>query len=267
MGTNIWNGIKNISEIFWGNGESAGYIVPFLLSIILLFLWLKNKEAKDMLGRYSILMLLLIYNPIFFILSALWLSGSTITWKAYVAAGSLNYLRVFYALPVTFLIAFVFVEAADRLKKKWKKAVLITSCVVIFLLTSKNVYCNGNYAKADNWHKVPEDTVAVCEIMRRNIEPDEEIKVLVTNDLIIYIRQYAAEVTMPYGRASMTEERAVAFSEGTITKEEWDKWMEDMNCNFIVCNWHSDLLDLLQDSGYAIVGETAGHVVLKAQKE
>lgn len=257
---NYWLDIINISAMFWGEG---GYLIPFLLSIVLILFWLKNKDAKNMFGLYSILLLVLIYNPLFFIVSGLWLSGSIVTYKNYITEGSVNYVRAFYALPVTFSIAFVFVETVCQLKKVWKKILMVSVCITIFAVKGQNVYSSGNYVKADNWYKVPEETITVCEIIKQTAESDEKIKALVTNDLIVYIRQYEAGITMPYGREMMIQEVPIAFSNGTITRDILDVWLDEIKCNYIVCNWYLDMVGMLLDTGYTIVGETEEHVVLK----
>lgn len=260
--------LSYITKMFW---RQSGFLVLFLMALIYILFGVKEKKNKPLLVGYSGLILAVIYNPIIYFVAAIWLSGGIYAIKQYMESGMSNGVRLFYTLPVTFVIAYTMVEMASKIKNMWKKGLLIFFIGLIIMGSGKNVYSdgeytNGGYVKAENVYKLPQEVLDISDIITESTAEDEECKVWVSNDLIEYIRQYNSDICMPYGRGDINTEIAREFSAGTIQESVLITFLDEEQCNYVVSNMYPEIATVLEQKGYEMIGKTEQHMVFKIKQ-
>lgn len=260
--------LSYITKMFW---RQSGFLVLFFMALIYIVFGVKEKKNKTLLAGYSGLILAVIYNPIIYFVAAIWLSGGIYAIKQYMENGMSNGVRLFYTLPITFVIAYAMVELVNRIKNIWKKRILILFICLIIMGSGKNVYSNGEYTnggyvKAENIYKLPQEVLDISDVITESTAENEECKVLISNDLIVYIRQYNSDICMPYGRGDVNTEIAREFSAGTIQESDLITFLDEEQCNYVVVNMYPEIAAVLEQNGYEMIGETERHMVFKIKQ-
>lgn len=153
-----------------------------LLSIVsYIYLLITNKKLRVRFLLPVGLILFLVINPVLYLL----VYSKTVYW------------RLFWMAPDAIIIA----AAASSLLKKCrfellKLAVLVVMTLVI-VLKGSNVFIRGNFTKVENWTKLPQQTLDVCDAI---LELDDTPKAIFPQVLYSEVRQYAPEIEMMYGR-------------------------------------------------------------------
>lgn len=249
-----------VSDWFWGNNWN--FLIFCLCLVISLFVF-KEKHFRRFVGWYTVVLLFVVYNPIIYIVSSIWLSGSIYHVEEFLQNGITTYVRIFYALPISFILAYTIITMLSKSKKLRSKVIILVVSGCLLLGLGSNVYQSGNFEKRDNWYMIPEEVIKVCDIIEDKTNMNEDKRVLVSNDLIVYMRQYDASIKMPYGRSAMYTDYALAFSNGEGISDSLKKILNEEDCNYVVCNQYSNLLDEFEIEGFELVAQTDEHYILK----
>lgn len=172
----FWQAIS----MYWGNWR-----ILVLFAVIVLILLFRKKTGEYRKGLLMLLavLLVLVYNP-----------PAKYFW-AKVMQGHL-YWRMFWILPAVPIMAFVMTELI-RKKAAWKNLLLGILVVAAIIVCGKNVYTNGNFTKAENKFKLPQEAVMIADYM---LTEDGETKALVPEEIFCHIRQYSSKIALLYGR-------------------------------------------------------------------
>ena len=182
----MWSEILEMFRAYSGNG-----LAMLLYAIATIYLWITEKETrKRMVFIYiSVPVLVLFFLPPFaaFVFRAL---------------DQEVYYRILWLLPMSVVIAYAFTKFLLHLPGlKWKAVGCVLAAALI-IVTGDYVYDNPYFSRAHNRFHVPQTVVDVCDAI---IIPGREVRAAVPSEMLPYVRQYTANVCMPYGRDVVVE--------------------------------------------------------------
>lgn len=162
-------------------------LVLTLLAWIYLLVKEKDKRIRLILVYAPILILLLFFFPL--------------SRKLFVAAGldGETYYRVIWTIPM----GIITIYGACQLFAKHRRIGLIVSSALIILCGSY-VYQSTYISKAENLYHIPNTVMKICDC----ITPENEnlrVTAVMPPELIHFVRQYDANINMPYGREMLVE--------------------------------------------------------------
>lgn len=165
---------------YWGNWR---ILALFVLAAALLLGIKKYGLYRKALLMLLLVLLVLVYNPF-----------AKLFWSKVMQEHL--YWRMFWILPAVPLLAFVMTGVLDQ-KAAWKKGIFAVLVAAAIVLCGKNVYTGGNFTKAENKFKLPQESVMVADYM---LTEDGETKAIVPEELFCHIRQYSSRISLLYGR-------------------------------------------------------------------
>lgn len=178
--------ILQIIRNYVGNGLA---VILYIVSVVYLFIKEKD-ETKRIVLLYSTIMIMF-----FFLLPPF----AVIIFNT---MGQEVYYRILWLLPMTIVIAYAFIKMLWSLPDfKWKMICCALGAVLI-MLTGDYTYDNPYFSRAENRFHVPQTVTDVCDAI---IIPGREVKAAVPSEMLPYVRQYTANVCMPYGRDVVVE--------------------------------------------------------------
>ena len=84
-----------------------------------------------------------------------------------------------------------------RQKKVWMKWSMLIISAVFIICFGNNTFQNDSFTWIQNWEKISQDTVEVCDII---VLENEKPRVIFPNQIYVEVRQYMPEIDMMYGR-------------------------------------------------------------------
>ncbi len=185
---------------FWGMGL---YLILFLLAILYLLTMEKNKEKQKLfLGQIFIFALIYLFPVTAYVIMK-YCIGESVYW------------RMFWLLPVTALIAYMYTEMVFHTDRRLKKGVAVIFILGILAATGNWVYGSGNFTVSPNPYKINQDVLVVCNAIEADAQANaiSQKGVIVPNTLATGIRQYDAGISMPYGRNAIRGEKLSKVSQ------------------------------------------------------
>lgn len=192
--------IKTFTNIGKMYGEFFGiglYGALFLLAIVYLIVFEKNKEKKKLFLGHTFLFTVLYLFPITAYIIMQFCTGYSVYW------------RMFWLLPVTGLIAYVFTQIVFQCTERLKRALVMVIILFIVVTQGNTLYVSSNFKKSTNLYQMNQDTIVVADAIEEDAKAEgiAQPGVLMPNALAIGIRQYDANIRMPYGRDAIREEK------------------------------------------------------------
>lgn len=237
---NGWNIAKQAFLQYFGSGWYFYFLTAALLYVTL------QKHTRKQAGflAYTTLFMMGIFflPPIVNILERLMQGGV--------------YWRVFWALPILPLIAYAVTDSVWR-RKEWFLRILV--CGMLFGMVAaggKWIYTKENYAKAENMYKIPDQAAGVGELI---IADGARGRAIVHPDLIVYLRQYSADVTMLYGRRGYTDGmRKVieALQQEPVHTRYLERIARSYSCAYIVIKSDASCIQEPESLGWRLLGDT-----------
>ena len=240
--------IKVVDESYHRAGGPRYYVPVFMLSIIYIWVFLKEKD-KDVVAifsAFSVLICVICINPVF---SKLWsmLVGSEVYW------------RIYWLLPIGYSISYMFTDLVYRSEKKWEQRITLVFCIAILMITGINVYSVENFEKTDNYFKIPDWTLE----MIFEISKDEEDykKLAAPEEFSIYTRQVDGKILLECERWGNSE----------VFQGDYEKIYENaiaQKCNYVILPKTSiKKEDPLTNYGFEILHENIKYVLYKIDFE
>jgi len=252
-----------MNPIFAAYNQYAGsglYMVFLYLSLIYISVTERSQGRKNLLFYYPILVATVIFNPFLghVIISII---------EAQV------YWRMFWILPITIVIAYVAASFISNISKRTEKIFVACALVAVLIMGGKFIYTSTNFSPADNWYKLPTQTIEVCEILRKDC--DGIIRVVVPDEFTVSLRQYDADIQMVYGRTGVdnTGNRNASFDlygltlETVLNEDLMSKEMREFDCNYLVLNKGTVISAQFEDYGYQLVSSTDFYDVYRFDAE
>lgn len=175
-------GWQIITEAY--NRYSAdGILQVIIIASVVILLINEKKEYVKHIAYYTIALVILIcMPPISYILNKYFIQDV--------------YFRTFWLVPGALLTAYVIIKAYEKAGRRRGNAIVVTF-IVVLMLGGKFVYTNENFVKAENMYKIPDEAIEICEIVTAE---GDDVKIVVPEDIVSYIRQYDAGIELMYGR-------------------------------------------------------------------
>ena len=179
-------------NIFW--------FALYAASFVYLFVCEKEKTKRILLLYVPLLVFLLFFvPPVRMVYVAVFDEGNT-------------YYRLLWLLPFTVTCAYAGVTAFAKHRR-----IGLVVCCVFTALAGKMVYKSVYMSRAENAYHLPQVAVDVVDLVREDAEEhdtfdlnSERILVAFPADLVHYVRQYDANLVMPFGRE--------------MVEPAWDHW-------------------------------------------
>ncbi len=177
--------IELIKSVFLSYYANQKYLVLFLIALLFIFIKGKQKTNQSFLLYYPMVILIVLLNPIF-------------VWLIFKIIPESVYYRFLWAIPFGIIIAYFGVRLMDNINTQLKKNIVAISFILIIIYSGAFVYNNTTFEKVNNWHKLPDESIQVTQIVK-DIPLDNK-KAMVSTDLVGYIRQFDASIKLAYPR-------------------------------------------------------------------
>ena len=236
-------------------GMHLGLYFSAILFLNVLSRTKREKEDSYLLSGYSLLFWGIFFFPITAKIIIDYCIGGSVYW------------RMFWILPFPLVIAYAFALSLKQVHVSWKRYGLVLCMAVAIMGTGTLVYTPENFSGAENIYRIPQAAVEVCQIINEDAHEHklEERKVIATNDLLPYIRQYDGGILMPYGRNAPKEgkfqNKNCKRIYNTINSPEVDfekllKYAKKEHCNYLVYFSTEEADAALGRLGCEAVGDT-----------
>ena len=248
--------------------EGAGWYIGsgwhyLLFAAALLFLILKrdDKENRKWLVGYTLLF------------AAVYICPLTARIIMKYCIGGFVYWRMFWLLPITFVIAYFAVSCISQLKNRLFAVVLAVLMLSGLAFSGRLVYNKDVFHKSTNYYKLPQTVLGVCDAMKKNAD-GEEIRAIVPDELISYVRQYDPSIHLIYGRDagkdSRTDTMEAAIVYDVINNEEQDKetFREALalsGCNYLVLS-EEHTMDWYAEEEYEKIAKIDEYCIYRIDK-
>ena len=161
-------------------------LVLLCISLIYILVAEKDKKIKDIFFWYILLLILVIWNPIF-----IYFVGE------FVNFGSMY--RFYYMIPMYPIIAYTFTKIISSFNKNWVRLLGVIVICGIAIVFGRNVYDDWNLLKFNNFYKLPDDTVFVAETIYKD-DKYKDKKAIVPYGMSSQIQQIYSSIDLAYTR-------------------------------------------------------------------
>lgn len=253
--------LDTVMSMYKNYNGTGMQLALFFACLLYLFLQKKEKEKRFLFIGYALLFFIIFFFP---------LSAKCIM----ACIGEDVYWRMFWLLPAAVVSAYTAVVVIMQAEGKWKRHLLLFAMLLIVALTGTNVYNGTIFDRKQNNYKLPQDAIDICDMIERDAAANGigHKKLITVNDLLASIRQYDAEILMPYGYDAVKSNRADtenAFQIFRIMSGENKNWealawyaaMEE--CNYLAYSADEAAAGELAAYGYEKIGENASYYVYR----
>lgn len=261
MMEDIWEMSVETWLAYWGEGW---HVYLFLLCLPILFFMKKAKEERKIFAAYTLVVMVIFFLPFTANVIANYCVGVTVYW------------RVLWLLPVAPAIAYV----CTRLCTAWRNAGIQMALAAVFLgvvvFTGSQVYVEGNYRMPDNPEKVPYEIKAVADLIRDDAGEAEKKRLVAPEKIATYIRVYAPDIEMPYGRSSRGASRKAAKQLHILLNQDQQQTepsqvailARKVKCDYLAV-WaeDADMDREYGDNGYMLLGVVDKYHIYKRSRD
>ncbi len=257
--------IKSLFKYF--NQERYLFFIMFLISIMFIFFKEKDKKKKIFFVWYSILILLVIWNPL-----CIWLLNK------FINLGSMY--RIYYMLPTLITMAYAITKFVEYFGKVTKLVfIVIFSGAIIFL--GNTIFNEYNMIKVDNLYKLPDETVEIAYAISDDKETSYK-KAIVPYGMSSRIRQVRANIDMVYTRVvtALYDENGKQLPSDSDDASNYEpvqklnsgdvKYIVNLckrtNTNYVVFEKSTDLTESMETYGFKLFYETQNYDIYRLEE-
>lgn len=184
--------------IYWGITSQNIYTVLTIVALLLI----KDKRIQRFFGWSFLTAVATFLNPLFYKFVCVHVSTEMV------------YYRLYWCIPNLLIIAYSLVEGLIGLSLNKKRAILIYSVFIIYIVGFRQeAYGNEQLTWPTNIKKLPNEYVVAAEKLLDFRHQNEKIYVLVPRQYCDYVRQYSLDIVYPLGRRSPRGDYKVPGSE------------------------------------------------------
>lgn len=245
---------KQLYDLFRGNGQVVSIYFVILFVLIMLS---KNKRLRHFVLYPSVVILLIAWNPRI---------NEKMAYPGYFNPE--RYVRIYWLLPIAVTVSY----GAVKLIKHFdggKRLLAALAVAGVMALVGDYMFTSVNYSIATNAYKLPDGVPEVADTIREDaaasgIAPDE-VRVVPSRGLAVYIRQYAAEFTTAYGRNGYGASGPLWDLMGP---DELNMGEIGINARsggwqyVVVENWRPQV-GSIEESGYSLLADVKGYFIYK----
>ena len=233
---------------YWIETEGAGHwlFIAFPIVLLCLFIWFKGRRVRFLIP--SLLMSIIIINPLFF--------------KYWDKLGLYAYWRILWVVPVVPVVAGLVPSISEKFEKTWVKSIVAAAGVGLVMFGGTFLYngAGGSFVEAANAAKLPDYVVQIAD---RLLELDDHPRVIAQDPIGVYIRQYTGEIDTLFGRdiyghiaPVRYEVKDIYLNTKDADKSDVSQYMLDNSYNYFVCR------DNLE-KGFKVVDKIGEHYIYK----
>lgn len=239
--------VKELFDIF---NENSIVFVVFLVALVTIILFFKDKQAKELLVYPALVVLLVVLNPLVIEIGTKFFAITRV-------------VRLYWLFPITVVLAYVCVRLVEHYGKKCVEYIVVMILLLgVIVGTGKYMFSHDNFLRAENIYKLPDETIAICEA----IEQDGYNGILVPSiELVDTIRQYDAQINMAYGRNSRGIYTGIGevLNQPTIEVELINEYFATEEYGYLLINKNKELNEALLDQSFCLLLETEEHWLYK----
>lgn len=238
-------------EVFHRYMGTGLILIWYLICLVFLYLKEERKPVRVLLLYLPLSVLFLFFNPLFFGLYDRFIGGETS-------------FRILWLLPVSITIAYCVIKILQNLKGN-AKAVFAVVSTCLLILTGTLVYRNPLFSVAENADHVPEEVALICD---RIIVPGREVMAAFPAEFLLYVRQYTADVCMPYGRENMQGLIYDEFYQMMLGRElsvsQLAEYAKEMKCHYVIFSDSKILTGgRMEDYDYELYGRVGEYLIYR----
>lgn len=233
------------------------YFYYFLFSLGILFNYIHNASIMFLYKYIFIILFIVFFPPTAYILMK-YCIGEDVYW------------RMFWLIPTTLTIALSCVLIITKFSIG-KSQILVFIISIFLLIAGGNyIYVPDLFQKAPNSYKLPAAIVPLCDYIDANTPPDER-RVAAAPELVSYIRQYDASITMPYGREAVywndgfDNDYAYSLfqiiSDSSYTAKDLNDLAISARCNYIILPTTDTKNNEMKQTDYTALIEIHNYVI------
>jgi hypothetical protein len=246
------------------NGSGAQLFLFWVCIFALLFYNKREEREKaKFFAGYALAFLLIFVCPLTAWIIMEYCTGASVYW------------RMLWILPITVVIAYEGTNIIAGKKRVGKKLFAFAGALLLIFLSGTNIMAQMQVDTTRNNTKLNPVVEPICYALEEDAaqRKDGEIKVIVPNELVCYIRQFDAAVKMPYGRDAT---RGLDQNEiyDLLQAESLDcaalaQAAQNNGCNYLVYDYHWDeeLESELEAEGFAPIGQISGYTLYYYKKK
>ena len=255
----VFNVVKSMYDSYNGTGMQMAL---FFACLIYLVMQKKEKEKRFLFVGYSLLFFIICFFPV------------TAKIIMEVCIGKSVYWRMFWLLPTSIVIAYTAVQILMQMEKKLQRYAMLGFMLVIIAMTGTFTYNETMFEPKQNNYKIPNDTIEVCDLIEADAAANgiAKKKLITATDLVTTIRQYDANILMPYGNEAIkglkveTQNASNIFRIMSGINKNWEalSWYAAMeDCNYIAYPIDTDVEQALAATGFEKIGNNATYNVYR----
>lgn len=240
-----------IDKVLLYNNDSYLFLL-FLAALLLLWITEKGKKLKLILVYFVLAITAIFLCPFY-----AWIG---------MKVDAAIYYRVFWSLPIGILVCYSAVKMISRCRWLILKVAVFLFTVAVIILNGKFVYKNTLHFKASNEYHIPQQVIDVAEALK--LERYKPIAVMPA-ELLLFFRQYTADVYTPYGRNVL--EPTWAFPNELYDAMEGDSMKYDIaevtrcarneQCAFVVLSSAKQMEGSMLEHGYFLLDFVQGYYI------
>ena len=238
---------------YWKETAGVGhwFFIAFPVVLICLLIWFKGRRDRFLIP--SILISLVIINPLFY--------------KKWEELGLYAYWRILWVVPVIPIVACLVPSISERIQKGWIKAIVAVVGVGLIVFGGTFLYngVGGSFVEAANASKLPDYVVQIAD---RLLELDEHPKIIAQDPIGVYIRQYTGEIDTLFGRDLYGYMTWRASADGTTIHNEISNPDSNLSIvsQFMLDNGYDYLVltDVRETTGFKLIDRIGQCSIYKA---
>lgn len=261
----IFETVMSMYDSYNGNGMQMAL---FFACLFYLALQKKENEKRVLFLGYTLLFFIICFFPVTAKIIMDFCIGEEVYW------------RMFWLLPSVIVTSYTGVLVIMRAEGNVKRYALLFMMFLVIGMTGTIVYNSSIFERKQNNYKLPQEAVDVCDIIEADAAANgiTHKKLIAANDLVAFIRQYDADILMPYGMDAVrghrieTERAAEIFRIMSSDQKDWESlaWFAAAeDCNYLAYPKEEEISGETPESyGYQLVGASAAyHVYRRDVKE
>lgn len=234
----------------------------FFACILYLLVVKKAKEKRVFFTGYTLVFFIICFFPVTAKIIMDYCIGAEVYW------------RMFWLLPVPVLIAYTGAQILSDIPGRAKRAGMLAVMAGIIVLTGSCLYNGTLFQHKQNQYNLPNNTVEICDIIEQDAKENgiTEKKLATVNEFLETVRQYDADILMPYGNEVVKGNKAESENASSLFRlmssdvKNWQAiswYAAATDCNYLVSPVGTDTQAAVSVNGYQRVGGNASYDVYR----
>ena len=182
--------------------------------------------------------------------------------------GKSVYWRMFWLLPMGMIVALAVTFFAFEINSRAYRNLFISAILLLLIFSGNFMYSKDVFSKSVNSYKLPEDIFSVCDMLEEHAEKNTITAVFPT-EFLPYVRQYNAEIYLPYGRRLETETSPSSdarklfniMNQTDKSAEELAQLAKQNGCQYIVVSKEDAVNNTLSDGDFKAIADSGNYII------